>query len=315
MTSSIPTIVGPTGVGKTKLALYLAKNLQAELISADSRQVYIGMDIGTGKEVSAGQWSIINGRKTLLIRQIPIHGLDIVRPNQEFSIADWQTMVIQLIIDIRQRKHQPIIIGGTGFYLDALQGKVDTLSIKPNPALRQKLTNQSPVQLLATLKHLDPHKAESLNNSDQHNPARLIRAIEVHRSGLMVNGQLESQSKLPTIGYPLRLIGLTMPRPLLLQKVDTRIDLMIEQGFIPEVRALVSQYGTTSQALTGIGYREIVALLDQQLSKEQSIQLIKTRTHQYIKRQYTWLNKQSVEWVDVSQPNWQEQAEALAMNN
>jgi tRNA dimethylallyltransferase len=200
-------------------------------------------------------------------------------------------------------------VAGTGFYLDALQGKIQTLDIQPNLQLRHTLATFSVQQLLQQLSQLNPQQAASLNPSDRHNPARLIRAIEVASSPAK-SGQT-IQLSVPAISK-LNLLGLTMPRPPLLAKVDARIDQMIEQGLVEEVQQLLQQYSSSAQALSSIGYAEIAAYLNHQCSLSQAIHRSKIRTHQYIKRQYTWFNKQSVNWIDITQSDWQNQAQRLA---
>jgi tRNA dimethylallyltransferase len=172
-------IVGPTGVGKTAYALQLAPKISAEIISADSRQVFIGMDIATGKESDRGRWATINNRRTLIINDTPIHALDLVTPDQEFSVSQWHAVAVQLIDEIIQRGHRPLIVGGTGFYLDALMGRVQTMDILPNPDLRAELQNLNRAQLQEKLKSIAPHRWQQMNYSDQQNPARLMRAIEI----------------------------------------------------------------------------------------------------------------------------------------
>ena len=174
--SKLLTVVGPTGVGKTALAIELANQFNGELISADSRQIYIGMDIATGKEVSQGNWEQQHGFKTLVINGVPIYGLDLVGPGEEFSVYDWQQSVLPIIDGIKSRNKLPIIVGGTGFYLQALQGKIETLAVKPNTELRHELERMSIAELLERLRIANETK---LAQVDVQNKRRLIRAIEV----------------------------------------------------------------------------------------------------------------------------------------
>lgn len=190
----IPAIVGPTGVGKTAYALSLAPKINAEIISADSRQVFISMDIATGKESNHGHWTIINNRRTLIIGSVPIHALDLATPDQEFNIRQWHDVAVQLIDEIIQRGHQPLIVGGTGFYLDALMGHVQTMSIPPNADLRIELQRLSRAELQKRLQSLDPERWQSMNYSDQQNPARLMRAIEIETA----RGKTNQQTNKPT---------------------------------------------------------------------------------------------------------------------
>lgn len=295
--SKLLTIVGPTGVGKTALAIELANQYDGELISADSRQIYIGMDIATGKEANQGNWEQRHGLKTLVINDVPIYGLDLVNPDGDFSVYDWQESVLPVISEIRSRGKLPIVVGGTGFYLQALQGKVETLTIKPNAQLRQELEQMSTVELLERLRIADESKPSRV---DKHNKRRLIRAIEVAEMGTQETEGKVDDSKY----YDLDMIGLTMDRDVLYTKVDARIEQMFTDGLIKETEQLLSQYDRGLPSMTGIGYAEVASHLDGKLALEEAKQKMKWRVHSYIRRQYTWFRKQKVHWVDVGQPNW-----------
>ena len=297
MNENIPVIVGPTGVGKTAAAVTLAQENLFEIISADSRQVYRGMDVATGKEANQGEWQAVNGRRTLVINNVPIHGLDVVEPDQPFSVADWYKLVEKLVTEITQRNHQPLVVGGTGFYLDALAGRIATLDLPPADSLRQSLNGLPVEELQQRLMEVDPEKFSQLNDSDRRNPVRLIRAIEIAASGWGRTG-------VSSEGYNLRLIGLTMDRQRLLSRVDRRIDQMVEQGLVDETKRLVEKYGMDIPSMSGIGYREITRYLEGEIPMNEAVGLMKIRTHQYIKRQYTWFNHQLVEWVSVEEPQW-----------
>ncbi len=299
---AVIAIVGPTGVGKTSAAINLAKQNSLELVSADSRQLYRGMDIGTGKEVDKGQWYDINKRPTLVIDGIRIHGLNLTTPDQPFSIAQWHHQIATILDEIHQRGQRPLIVGGTGFYLQALQGKVATMSIPPDQQLRQQLSSLTTLQLFEKLQQRDPTKANTLNNSDRHNPARLIRLIEILNH--QPNPQPPSSPVARRPSLSLHLIGLTMPRQHLHAKVDRRIDQMVDQGLIKEVQNLIDRYDPQLQAFKTIGYQEIIQHLQGHISLEQALQQIKHHTHHYIRRQQTWFKKQPVQWIDVDQSDW-----------
>jgi tRNA dimethylallyltransferase len=301
----IMAIVGPTGVGKTAYAVYLAKQISAEIISADSRQIYRGLDIATGKDVHLGQWQTLNQRPTLVIDDIPIHGLDLVNPDQPFSVADWTGLTHQLIAEISQRGHLPLLAGGSGFYLQGLTGQIATLAIPPDPQLRRDLAQLDLSQLQQRLHQLNPQRFQSLNPSDRQNPARLIRAIEVNQ-----NAATAPQSD--STSYDVQMLGLKLPLSQLYARADARIEAMLKLGLVEETQKLVNQFGASSQAMTGIGYAEIVQYLQGTLPLDRAVQAIKYRTHAYIRRQQTWWQKQPVTWIDVSATNWQTQADALA---
>src|SRR5690606_1661797 len=216
---TLVAIVGPTGVGKTAYAIEAAKKFNAELLSVDSRQLYTGMDIATGKEADLGSWEVVNGRKTLNIEGISLHGLDVVRPNESFSINDWHILASQLIKEIISRGKHPLLVGGTGFYLDSLQGNIDTMMVPPNQQLRENLQSLSNEELIKQLELLDRDKA---SNIDIHNKRKIIRAIEVAQfeSATPIDKNKQSEH---SVRYNLVLIGLTMNRDVLYQKIDARV--------------------------------------------------------------------------------------------
>lgn len=309
-------IVGPTGVGKTACAIELAKKYGAELISVDSRQIYIGMDIATGKEVDKGIWTVCNDRKTLEIDAVRIHGLDLVRPNQDFSVSDWYVLANQLIQEIRSRGNQVLLVGGTGFYLSALQGKIATMLIPADPQLRQELDSLTLSELNQMLHTLAPDKAGKI---DSQNKRRLIRAIELStemhkpQASRASTGYQSAAQMLASAGefYNVRMFGLTMNRHALYQKVDQRIDQMVEQGLMQEAEQLILKYGSELPSMTGIGYAEAAAYLAGHMKLNEAVQKMKWRTHAYIRRQYTWFRKQPVEWVEVGTGDWRDQIDEL----
>jgi tRNA dimethylallyltransferase len=227
-------ICGPTATGKTALAARLAKQFDGELISADSRQVYQGMDIVTGKDRPAG---------------VKIHGLDLVRPDEEFSAAHFVMQARSLINQIIKRKKLPILVGGAGLYLNNLINPPPTLMIKPNWRLRKTLEKKSVNQLQAELKKLNLAKWQSLNHSDRFNPRRLIRAIEV--------AQNFSGKALRTEAYDCLWIGLTLPKKILDQRIAGRVRVRVRAGAIKEWQNLKAQYSLTLPSMSGIGYRQL----------------------------------------------------------
>lgn len=293
-------IVGPTGVGKTDLAIEIAQKFNGELISADSRQIYIGMDIATGKEVEQGNWQKLRNRKSLVINGIPIFGLDLINPDRDFSAIEWLQAIYPVIQEIIANGKRPIIVGGTGFYLKALRGEIETLRDKQNATLRNELNLKTLVELQQQLVSIDEGKWKSLNASDKQNPRRLVRAIEkaLHQDVHTPNNPALLLPK----SYQLHLLGLTMNRADLYRKIDRRIEQMFASGIIEETKILLKQYNRNTPALTGIGYAEIIAYLDGELTLEQAIQKVKWRNHAYVRRQYTWFRKQNVHWADIGQP-------------
>lgn len=250
-------IGGPTATGKTALAAKLAIKFGGEIISADSRQVYKGMDIVTGKDRPKG---------------VTIHGLDLVRPDQEFSVAHFVQFARALINQIRF----PIIVGGSGMYLDSLIKPPETLTIKPDWPLRRRLETKTVAQLQAQLKKLNPLRFGQMNHSDQLNPRRLIRAIEV--------GGLQGETL--KVKYDALWIGLTADKETLAKKIEERVRARIKAGAIQEWQKLKQKYPADLPSMSGIGYRQLPDV-DRWIKAEQ----------QYARRQLTWFktNKQ-IHW-------------------
>jgi tRNA dimethylallyltransferase len=294
-------IVGPTAVGKTSYALHLAPTINAEIVSADSRQVFEGMDIATGKEADQGRWIEFNGRRTLRIGSSDIHGLDLAQPNQPFSVAEWRTAVIPIIEEIMARQHVPLIVGGTGLYLAALEGHIATIDTPPNAALRRRVADWPMTRLQRTAEKNNPDAWQRMTASDRQNPIRLIRALETATSA--VSGSARA--------FSLRYLGLTRPRNELYGLADARVDRMVDLGLVEETRRLLATVGPNHQSMTGIGYQEITAYLRGELSIETAISRMKFRIHSYIRRQETWWRKRAVTWIDTGEENWRRQADAI----
>ena len=262
-------ICGPTATGKTKLAASLAKKFSGEIISADSRQVYQGMDIVTGKDKPKG---------------VKIHGLDLVKPDEEFSVAHFVKYAHSLINQIRF----PIIVGGTGLYLDSLINPPKTLSVKPNWELRKKLEIKSIRELQNQLKKLDPHRWRSMNRSDQQNPRRLIRAIEVNLQGQSL--QLPSE-RTDLNKFDVLWIGLTAKKEILDQLIVKRVKARVKAGAVKEWQKLKIKYKQNLPSMSGIGYRELPDI-NRWIKAEQ----------QYSRRQLTWFKKNAnIHWFDITQ--------------
>ncbi|MBI4999810.1 tRNA (adenosine(37)-N6)-dimethylallyltransferase MiaA [Candidatus Gottesmanbacteria bacterium] len=312
-------ICGPTATGKTKLGIRLAKKLNGEIISADSRQVYKGMDIGTGKDFK-GAWL-----------------LDVVKPNQEFSVAQYVELAWKVISDIFKRKKLPILVGGTGFYIKAIIDGIETLGVPPDWELREKLSHCSIAQLSDWLNKLDKQRWERMNESDRNNPRRLIRAIEIARykstsevggtppAGMAGEGDTSEVKEGKTL-----FIGLTTSYPILYQRIDQRVEERVKQGVEKEIRQLLSKgYSWENSVLgTTIGYREWKQyFIDQNIYKrvrsrepisiysssvKDVIQQWKFAEHGYARRQLTWFKKDKrIQWFDITISGWQEKIEKL----
>lgn len=284
----ILVILGPTASGKTKLSIELAKQINGEIISADSMQVYQGMDIGTAKPTLAER------------RDIPHHLIDIKNPDEEWTVADFVEQAHKLVPEIIGRGRQPIIVGGTGLYLWSL---LEGYSFAPQPAsqeIRERL-NKEPVSVLyARLATLDPVSAEKINPNDQ---KRIIRALEVYTlTGKKISGLQRKGTANLFAGSEKILIGLTLPRDDLYVKIDRRVDEMIAAGLINEVKGLLAKgYPKNLNAFQALGYKEVIDCLDGKWDKDRLIGELKKRTRNFAKRQLTWFKRfKGVRWFEVA---------------
>jgi len=288
-------VVGPTAVGKTALSLTLAQRFSGEIISADSRQIYRGMDIGTAKATPEQQAAA------------PHHLLDIVPPDGELTVAHFRLLADAAIRDISARSHVPLLVGGTGQWVWALLEGWTVPEVPPDwnlrHALEQRAAELGSAALHKELASIDPAAAASI---DARNVRRVIRAIEVHRA----TGQpISVLKRKDPPDYTTLLIGLTMPREALYARIDQRVDAMLAAGLVDEVRRLLAQgYDSTLPSMSGLGYRQIAKHLDGEISLDEAIALIKRDTRRFVRQQYNWfrLSDPRISWYDVTQ--WDESA-------
>jgi tRNA dimethylallyltransferase len=294
--NKILVIVGPTAIGKTGLGIKLAHQFKGEIISADSRQVYKGMDIITGKDLSGEV-------KTWL--------LDVVTPDQKFSVADYYELAWKAIEDIWSRGKLPIVVGGTGFYIKALIEGIGTLGIKPDWELRKKLADCSINQLMDYLNKIDPERSQKMNESDRKNPRRIVRAIEV---ALKLKTENLKQNTNNYYEIDKLMIGLTAPNEILYQRIDQRVEERVNAGAEEEIKKLLDKGYTWENSVLGqtIGYCEWQEYFEGKDSSETVIQKWKFAEHDYARRQMTWFRKnQSINWFDITSVGWQERVEKL----
>lgn len=285
---NVVAIVGPTAVGKTKLSIQMAKQLNGEIISGDSMQVYRKLDIGTAKVMPAEMDGIVH------------HLINIKDFDERFSVAEFKQLAEQLIEDIHQRGKLPIIVGGTGFYLQALTDNLtlgnddyDETSDKIRKQFHDQLAADGPEALWQQLFELDEAAAKKI---PQTNSRRVIRALEV----IQKTGQLFSDQESSRPKYNFKLIGLDTERSVLYQRINQRVDQMIAQGLLDEAKWLYQQGGRDSPASKGIGYHELFNYFDNQISLEVAVENIKKDSRHYAKRQLTWFrNKMTVNWFNL----------------
>lgn len=286
-------ICGPTATGKTKLGIDLAKKFNGEIISADSRQVYQGMDIGTGKD----------DLKTWLV--------DVVKPDFRFNVADYKKCTDRVLADIWERGKLPIVVGGTGFYIKAIIEGIGTMGVEPDWELRAKLTNYQIDELRIALERLDPKRWQKMNESDRQNPRRLIRAIEIARNTPPAP-RLRWTSKTDNL-----FIGLKAPYDILYQRIDQRVKARVEAGLEDEIRNLLKKgYNWENSALgTTLAYSEWRGYFENQKNKEEVILRWKFDEHGYARRQMTWFKKNpKINWFDITKQNFQEEVEKKVEN-
>jgi tRNA dimethylallyltransferase len=286
-------LVGPTAVGKTDLSLHLAESFSCEIISADSMQIYRGMNIGTAKASKEER------------ERIPHHLIDICNPDDSFSVTDFQQLAACHIQDISERANLPFIVGGTGLYVQSVAYGYQFSEGGADEEFREKFRTlgleQGGEALLKQLKDIDPQSAERLHPNDHR---RIIRALEVyHLTGQTMSEQLKNQ-KLAS-PYRLLIIGLNRDRKQLYERINARVDLMIEEGLIDEVRSLLDAgYSDHLTSMQGLGYKEIVSYLQGQLSLEEAIDMLKQSTRRFAKRQLSWFRRmKEIEWFDMTDSN------------
>ncbi len=283
MKPHILVILGPTATGKSDIAVQLAKKFNGEIVSADSRQVYRGMNLGSGKITKHE------------MHGIPHHLLDVVSPNTRFSVAQYKKLGEQAIEKIIAKVKLPIIVGGTGFYIDSLVKNISLPDVKPDMKLRKHLETKSASELFAMLRKHAPKRAITI---DEHNKVRLIRAIEIAKT----LGHVPEIKALPE-KYEVAYIGLDMPDAALKERIATRLKKRLQLGMIEEVRKLHAG-GVSWKRLESFGleYRQIALLLQKKISHSEMLESLKKEIWHYVKRQRTWFKKnRKIQWSKPQQ--------------
>ena len=300
-------IVGPTSSGKTSLAISLCKKFNGEIVSADSRQIYKYMDIGTNKgrlEMQKRDYGAV-----WELEGVPIWGVNLVVPNETLTVVQYSDYAKKRIKEIWRRQHVPFIVGGTGFYIDVVLGKQEVGRIPPNPALRKQLEDLGVKELYQRLQKLDPGRAVVI---DKKNPRRLIRAIEIATAGGSVIKKEQGFSRHFEESVDTLIIGLTAPREVLYARADAWVEEIFIKGVEGEVKSLLAKGYRKSPAMQGIIYKTVVDLVDGRISPEQAKQTIKFDLHAFIRRQLTWFKRDKrINWFDITEPNFDKDVELL----
>ncbi|MEA3319576.1 MAG: tRNA (adenosine(37)-N6)-dimethylallyltransferase MiaA [Bacillota bacterium] len=288
-------IIGPTAVGKTKTSVELAKRVNGEIISGDSMQIYKTMDIGTAKI------------KEEEMQGIPHYLIDIKEPEEAYSVAEFQQDVRNKIDEITSRGHIPIIVGGTGLYIQSVLYDYQFSESGKDEETRLRLEKRSQEigveKLHQELAEIDPKSAANIHPN---NVRRVIRALEIfYTTGKTMSEYQDTQQPEPL--YDIALIGLTMDREVLYERINLRVDLMMEEGLLREVQTLYDNGVRDCQSIQAIGYKELYAYLDGKVTLEQAVDDLKQNSRRYAKRQLTWFrNKMDVTWFDMTDVDFEQ---------
>ena len=300
-------VCGPTAAGKTSLALDLCRTFNGETVSIDSRQVYKGMDIGTGKE-PASESKVERGEGYWIVDGIKIHLYDVFEPSEQLNVVQFAQVAGPAIERVWARGKLPVLVGGSGLYLEVLLGKVRVAKVPQNPQLREELAGLSNKELLARLREVDPERAATI---DQNSPHRLMRAIEI---ALGREGRSPDPGVVEVLppGLDPLWVGLNAPREILYATIDKRIDEMVEAGLLDEIQQLVEKYGWKAPALDSIGYIEFKPYFDDGAKLEDCSQRAKFNSHAYARRQLTWFRRnKDIQWFDLTKVGFDREVERL----
>lgn len=283
-------IVGPTAAGKSELALRLAQYFPLEIISADSRQVYRYMNIGTNKPSLAERAAV------------PHRVIDVVEPDEDFSLAMYHQLSFEALKDIRQKGKLPLLVGGSGLYVWSLIEGWTIPQVPPDREMRRRLETRAEQEdgqtLYRELQNIDPAAAEKINPN---NIRRVIRALEIYYATGQPPSQLQRKEE---PGFSVLVIGLTQERSQLYRRIDGRVDKMIQRGLVEEVQQLLEKgYSPWLSSMSGIGYKQIVQFLRGEMTLPEAVNKITYETHRLVRHQYAWfrLNDSRIRWFDVTE--------------
>lgn len=283
-------IVGPTASGKTATSIKVAQKLNGEIISADSMQIYKDMNIGTAKPTKEEMAGIKH------------YMIDVVSPEENFNVAKYKEMAEKAIEEILSKNKLPIIVGGTGLYVDTLVNGIEFVDVKEDIAYRNEMLEKAQKEgnavLHEELAKIDKEAAEKI---DMNNIRRVIRALEIYKITGKTKTELDEESKKGT-KYDYKIYGIEWEREELYKRIEKRVDLMLEEGLIDEVKNVTSKYNISKTALQGLGYKEVIEFLNNNISYDEMVEKLKMETRRYAKRQLTWFRRnKKIEWYNINE--------------
>lgn len=306
-------ICGPTATGKTALAIKLAKKFNGEIVSADSRQVYKGLDIGTGKDLPKGaklQYLWIKKFGYYEMEGVKIWGYDLADPRHSFSVSQYIKFADRVISDIKKRGKLPILVGGTGLYIKGVIEGIPTAEVPKNNRLRKSLENKTVDELFEMLAKIDPLRAGGMNASDKKNPRRLARAIEV-ATWKVTYGEKEMEDV--KTDYDVLEIGLNADSKYIERKIDQRVTERFREKLKNEIASLLKNHvGWKMQSMTSMGYRQWRDFFEGRISEVEAIDIWKNEENKYVRRQLVWFKKdKKINWFDIESEDYPENVEKM----
>ena len=279
-------------LGKTKLAIELAKKVNGEIISCDSMQIYKSLNIGTAKPTKEE----MQGIKHYLI--------DVVEPNQRFSVSNYKLIATEAIEEILSKNKMPIVVGGTGLYVDSLIYNINYYDVKIDEKYRnelEKIAKEDGLEKLYEIAtKIDPEAMRKISKNDK---KRIIRVLEIYKQTGKTKTELEVESRKTEIKYNFKIFAINIEREILYDRINKRVDEMINNGLIEEVREILKKYKEFPTAMQGLGYKEVVSYLQGNFTKEEMIEKLKMETRRYAKRQLTWFRKdKNIKWLNALAP-------------
>lgn len=289
MKKNLIILLGPTAIGKTDLSLKLAEQINGEIVSCDSMQIYKYMDVGSAKVSKMEQ------------ARIKHHLIDIVYPDEEYTVADYKRDAENIINSLNDLGKVPIVTGGTGLYINSLVYKLNFTTAEPDYQLRERLEKMAETEgvdkVFDILKSIDAETSEKLHPNDV---KRVIRAIEIYEQSGVTMGEYNKNFRTEVEDYNLYMIGLNMDRAKLYERINLRVDLMMEAGLLEEVKSLIEKgYTKDLTSMQGIGYKEVMDYFEDRMTLEDTIDLVKQKSRNYAKRQLTWFRRDDrINWYN-----------------